>query len=90
VRATDIASHLGDGRFAVILPEAAEADAERLHRRVQFALGGRVDSGTDGVLIHAGLVELRPEDDPVVLRERAEAALERVKRIAADRLSAAQ
>jgi diguanylate cyclase (GGDEF)-like protein len=90
VRATDIASHLGDGRFAVILPEAAKADAERLHRRVQFALGGRVDSGTDGVLIHAGLVELRPEDDAVVLRERAEAALERVKRVAADRLSAAQ
>jgi len=57
---------------------------------VQFALGGRVDSGTDGVLIHAGLVELRPEDDAVVLRERAEAALERVKRVAAERLSAAQ
>ena len=90
VRATDIASHLGEGRFAVILPEAAEADAERLHRRVQFALGGRVDSGTDGVLIHAGLVELRPEDDAVVLRERAETALERVKRVAADRLAAAQ
>ncbi len=27
VRATDIASHLGEGRFAIILPEAAEADA---------------------------------------------------------------
>jgi hypothetical protein len=57
---------------------------------VQFALGGRVDSGTDGVLIRAGLVELRPEDDAVVLRERAEVALERLKRVAAERLSAAQ
>jgi diguanylate cyclase (GGDEF)-like protein len=90
VRATDIASHLGDGRFAVVLPEAAEADAERLHRRVQFALGGRVDSGTDGLRIHAGLVELRPEDDATAFRERAEAALEQAKQASADRLAAAQ
>ena len=90
VRATDIASHLGGGRFAVILPEAAEADAERLHRRVQFALGGRVDSETDGVRIHAGLVELRHEDDARTFRERAEAALERAQQVSAHRLSAAQ
>jgi len=90
VRATDVACHLGEGRFAVILPEAAEADAERLHRRVQFALGGRVDSGTDGVRTHAGLVELRLEDDATALRERAKAALERAKRASADLLSAAQ
>jgi len=90
VRATDIASHLGDGRFAVILPEAAEADAERLHRRVQFALGGRVDSGADGIRVHAGLVELRLEDDAPGFRDRAAAALERAKQAGADRLSAAQ
>jgi diguanylate cyclase (GGDEF)-like protein len=90
VRATDIASHIGQGRFAIILPAAAEADAERLHRRVQFALGGRIDSGADGVRVHAGLVELRAEDDANVFRERAEAAVERAKQAAADRLSAAQ
>jgi diguanylate cyclase (GGDEF)-like protein len=90
VRATDIAGHLGEGRFAVILPEAAQADAERLHRRVQFALGGRVDSGADGVSIHAGLVELRLQDDAAGLRKRAQGALERAKQAAADRLSAAQ
>jgi diguanylate cyclase (GGDEF)-like protein len=90
VRATDIASHVGEGRFAIILPEAAEADVERLHRRVQFALGGRIDSGADGVRVHAGLVELRAEDDANVFRERAEAAVERAKQAAADRLSAAQ
>jgi diguanylate cyclase (GGDEF)-like protein len=90
VRATDIASHLGEGRFAVILPEAAEADAERLHRRLQFALGGRVDSGPDGVRVHAGLVELRTDEEAAGFLERAEAALERAKQAAADRLSAAQ
>jgi diguanylate cyclase (GGDEF)-like protein len=90
VRATDIASHLGEGRFAVTLPEAGEADAERLQRRIQFALGGRVDSGDDGMRIHTGLVELRAEDDANVFRERAEAALGRAKQASADRLSAAQ
>ena len=88
VRATDVASHVGEGRFAVILPEAAEADGERLHRRIQFALGGRVDSA-DSARIHAGLVELRLEDDASGLRERAEALLARAEQ-AAQRLSAAQ
>jgi diguanylate cyclase (GGDEF)-like protein len=90
IRATDVASHLGEGRFAVLLPEAAEADTERLHRRIQFALGGRVDSGADGVRVHAGLVELRLEDDAAGFRKRAEAALARAERAASERLSAAQ
>lgn len=88
VRGTDIAAHLGDGRFAVIMPEAAQADAERLHRRLQFALGGRVDS--DGVRLHAGLVELRSEDDAAMLQRRAEDALERSRQAAREHLTAAQ
>jgi GGDEF domain-containing protein len=81
VRGTDVASHLGDGLFAVIMPEAGEADAERLHRRLQFALGSRVDNG-EGLRIHAGLVELRSEDDAAMLVRRAEDALERAKQAA--------
>ena len=73
IRATDVASHLGDGRFAVIVPEAGEADAERLRRR-----------------IHAGLVELRLEDDADGFRERAERAVAPAGQAAAERLSAAQ
>ena len=79
VRGTDVACHLGAGRFAVIMPEAAEADVERLHRRLQFALGGRVDNGDEGLRLRAGLVELRSEDDAALLLRRAESALERVK-----------
>lgn len=90
VRATDIAGHLGEGRFAVVLPEAAEADAARLHRRVQFAFGGRVDADAEGTRIHAGLVELRFEEDAAGFKQRAEAALERAKQTSAGRLSAAQ
>jgi diguanylate cyclase (GGDEF)-like protein len=89
VRSTDIASHLGDGRFAVIMPEAGQADAERLHRRLQFALGGRVEDG-DGVRLHAGLVELRSEDDAAMFLRRAEDALGRAEQAAREHLAAAQ
>jgi GGDEF domain-containing protein len=90
VRNTDVAAHLGNGRFAVIMPEAGQADAERLHRRLQFALGGRVDNGDDGVRLHAGLVELRGDDDAGVLMRRAEEALQRAKEAARERLASAQ
>lgn len=76
VRDADIACHLEDGLFAVLLPEAGLADAERLYRRLQFAVGAKL--GTNGrVRLPAGIVELRPEDDPVSLLERAQATLAR-------------
>jgi len=89
VRSTDIAAHLGDGRFAVIMPEAGQADAERLHRRLQFALGGRVDN-EDGARLRAGLVELRNEDDAAMFLRRAEEALGRAEQAAHERCAAAQ
>ena len=90
VRGTDVACHLGDGRFAVTMPEAAEADVERLHRRLQFALGGRVDNGDEGIRLRAGLVELRSDEDAAMLLSRAESALERVKQPAGDRFTGAE
>ena len=80
VRSTDVACHLGDGRFAVIMPEAAETDVVRLCHRLQLALGGRVDNGNEAARLLVGLAELRDEDDATVLLRRAESAFERVKR----------
>ena len=71
------------------MPEAGQAAVERLHRRLQFALGGPVDNDDAGIALHAGLVELRSEDDATMLLRRAEAALERMKEAAAERLAAA-
>ena len=90
VRATDIASHRGEARFAIILPEVAEADAERLHRRVQFALGGRVDSGATACVStqgswSSGLRTTRPSS-----ASEPRPPSSRAKQAAADRLSAAQ
>jgi GGDEF domain-containing protein len=87
VRGTDVPCHLGEGRFAIIMPEAGQADAERLLRRLQFALGGRVDNGDDGVRLHAGLVELRTEDDAHMFTRRAVEALERSKHASEQPLS---
>jgi hypothetical protein len=61
------------------MPEAGQAGAERLLRRLQFALGGRVDNGDDGVRLHAGLVEFRSEEDDSRVTRRAVEALERSK-----------
>jgi GGDEF domain-containing protein len=90
VRGTDVAAHLGEGLFAVLMPEAAQADAERLHRRLQFALGGPVDNGDEGLRLHAGLVELRQEDDARMFFSRAQDALEEARWATSEPLSAAR
>jgi len=90
VRGTDVAAHLGEGLFAVLMPEAAQADAERLHRRLQVALGGRVDNGDAGFKLHAGLVELRPDDDARMFFSRARDALELARQADGERLSTVQ
>jgi diguanylate cyclase (GGDEF)-like protein len=90
VRGTDVACHLGEARFAVIMPEGGQAGAVRLLRRLQFALGGRVDNGGEAVHLPAGLVEFRSEDDASTFLRRAEEALQRVKDAAQERLAAAR
>jgi diguanylate cyclase (GGDEF)-like protein len=76
VRDADLVCHLEDGRFAVLLPEAALGDAERAYRRLQFAAGS--NPGGDGRMrVTAGIVELRPEDEPLSFLQRAESALAR-------------
>jgi two-component system, cell cycle response regulator len=62
VRASDVACHLDDGLFAVILPESERGEAGRLLRRLQFTVGARVDSPGERLrLVHAS-AELAPED----------------------------
>ena len=66
-RTPDLVHHLGEGRFAVALPESSLVDAERVARRLTLSLGeGRMP---------VAFVELRFEDDAVSLLERAETAL---------------
>jgi diguanylate cyclase (GGDEF)-like protein len=79
VRESDIACRVGGDELAVILPEAGAGDAEQLYRRIQFAVGSGASGPVERVRLSAGIAELRPEDDPVSLLERADAALARAK-----------
>lgn len=80
VRRADVACRVGGDEFAVILPEAGERDAEQLYRRIQFAVGSGSAGPAERVRMSAGIAELRPEDDPVSLFQRADDALYRAKR----------
>jgi GGDEF domain-containing protein len=74
VRMTDLVYHLAEGRFAVLMPESSRRDADRLSRRLRFALGAKEAGVIDGQVPTAA-VELRFEDDATSVLARAEAAL---------------
>jgi GGDEF domain-containing protein len=74
VRSTDLVYHLATGRFAVLLPESSRRDADRLSRRLRFALGAK-EAGVIEGQVPTAAVELRFEDDAVSVLARAEAAL---------------
>jgi GGDEF domain-containing protein len=76
VRVTDLPCYLGEGSFGVLLPEAAEIDAQQVHRRLGAVLGRelvgvRLGSPT------AVAVELRADEDAVSFLERARGELAR-------------
>lgn len=82
VRTPDLVCHLGDGLFAMLLPESTLGDGTRLYRRLELALGPASTSGPRTRLPSA-LVELRAEDDAVSLLQRAETTLAHSKAHAA-------
>jgi diguanylate cyclase (GGDEF)-like protein len=79
VRGADVACRVGGDEFAVILPEAGLADAERLYHRIRQAIGSRPIGPADRVQVSAGIAELGPRDDAVSFFQRADEALYRAK-----------
>lgn len=84
LRLHDLLCHPGDGVFAAVLPESTAADATRLLRRLELALGPGA-SGLPRPPLLTALAELRPEDDAVALLARAEETLARARAGAAPR-----
>jgi diguanylate cyclase (GGDEF)-like protein len=78
-RRTDVACRIGGDEFAVILPEAGARDAGQLCRRIQLAVDSDASGSAERIHLSAGIAELRPEDDPVVLFRRADDALYEAK-----------
>ena len=74
-RTADVACRIGGEEFAVILPECSLADAEAFYQRLATAISTRPISEIGSVQFSAGIGELRPDDDPVSLFERADRSL---------------
>jgi diguanylate cyclase (GGDEF)-like protein len=89
VRGADIPCRVGGDELAVILPEATQADAEQLYKRVQFSVASRPLGPFERIRLSAGIAELRPEDDAKTFFERADEALYRAKERGKGRFSAA-
>jgi diguanylate cyclase (GGDEF)-like protein len=79
VRTADIACRVGGDEFAVILPESSLNDADQLYRRIQNSVSSRPLGQAGKLYLSAGVAELRAEDDPVALFQRADDALYRAK-----------
>jgi diguanylate cyclase (GGDEF)-like protein len=79
VRSADVACRIGGEEFAVILPESAMEDAEGLYDRLQRAVSSRPLGEAGTLSLSGGVAEVREEDDPSALFERADRALYRAK-----------
>jgi len=81
VRSADVACRVGGDEFAIILPESSAADAELLAGRIARAIGSRPIFNGGALLLSAGAAELRRDDRPNDLFERADEALYRAKEL---------
>src|SRR2546423_1059250 len=89
VRTADIACRVGGDEFAVILPESSIGDADQLYRRIQNAISSRPLGQGGKLFLSAGVAELRAEDDPVSIFQRADDALYRAKEAGKGRVMSA-
>jgi len=72
VRSADIVWQLGGDGFALVVPEATRADAERVAQLFQRQLATRPLHQGIGVAVSWGVAEAGPEDDGVGLLRRAD------------------
>jgi diguanylate cyclase (GGDEF)-like protein len=79
VRTADIACRVGGDEFAVILPESTLLDADQLYERISAAVSSQPVGQGGLIRLSAGVTELRPDDDALVLFQRADEALYRAK-----------
>jgi len=90
VRSADVSCHLGNGCFAIILPEVGVREAEHLHRRLQFALGPRAEDGGSTLDLVPGLLELLPADTAETLLRRAGETLRQAEQVEERRIERVQ
>jgi diguanylate cyclase (GGDEF)-like protein len=79
VRSADVACRIGGDELGVILPESTRADAHGLFARILATLQRRPPAEAGGLSLSGGIAELRPDDDGLLLFQRADEALYRAK-----------
>jgi diguanylate cyclase (GGDEF)-like protein len=89
MRSADIACRVGGDEFAVVLPESSADDAELLAGRIARVIAARPITGAGTLRLSAGVAELREDDRPDDLFERADEALYRAKELGKARTVAA-
>jgi len=81
LRRSDEAYRVAGDEFAVVLPRAAQLDAERVMRRLRHAVLESVLPQTgDPIVASFGIALFQPGDDPEQIVARADAALYQAKR----------
>jgi len=83
VRSADVSCHLGNGRFAIILPEVGVREAEHLHQRLGFSLGPRVEDGGSQLSLNSGLLELLPDENAETFARRARETQDQAEQVEA-------
>jgi diguanylate cyclase (GGDEF)-like protein len=81
VRLGDVPCRVGGDEFAVVLAESTGTEAELLAGRIGRAISARPIAHAGTVTLSAGVTELRPDDRPTDLFERADEALYRAKEL---------
>jgi diguanylate cyclase (GGDEF)-like protein len=81
VRTVDVTCRVGGDEFAVILPEAGVEDGQMLAGRIARAVAARPISNAGLLNLSAGVAELRADDQPNDLFQRADQALYRAKEL---------
>ena len=90
VRASDLAARTEGEEFVLLLPECGTAEAAAMAERLRAVLSQRLVPEISGVLTASfGVAELRPDEHPPQLLERADVALYAAKRGGRNRVSLA-
>jgi diguanylate cyclase (GGDEF)-like protein len=79
VRSVDIACRVGGDEFSVIMPESGLTDAQLIADRIARTVAERPLAQGHTLQVSAGVAELKADDDPNELFERADEALYRAK-----------